>query len=332
MAKPWHDVRAGQRVDVYNEGLVVYLFDRSHEQPLGSRLHNGIPAAGIADKTLRGLLVAFELDQDDGIHACIIVGSALTKKELSAARWLPVQKSFLRLPTGQLLVHSANTLACSNPTHPPACVEVSPGDYRVALHRLDWSEMRNDGILGEDGEDDWEGPEFLIVLQPLEAGVVNRLPWLLPYPATGDAAWKGKYTCDGATFQGLACFDYWWEGPWINVDRAAEQKLALKTGSLLRVEVDGLCLDAIYVGDQLVPPISTEPSTLYKLKRWAAGIAGTRPEFCAAYRFAGPGAAEANEHKIKFDRVVSKQPFRIHDRWIPAKLTVLEVRIDMPAC
>jgi hypothetical protein len=30
--------------------------------------------------------------------------------------------------------------------------------------------------------------------------------------------------------------------------------------------------------------------------------------------------------------VVSKQPFRIHDRWIPAKLTVLEDRIDMPAC
>ncbi len=113
-------VRAGETVvKVSNFGLEVWLYDDANREAIrrsGAMNFMSGPTQGqesfaaqaqAFSAALRGgLLVGYSLWQDDELHVAVIVGNPLTKKEMSAARWLEPQRAFLRLPSGKLCVES----------------------------------------------------------------------------------------------------------------------------------------------------------------------------------------------------------------------------------
>src|SRR5262245_11626640 len=106
---------AARRVEVYNEGLCVYLHDEGHQPRLREMIASGKygqagagntfydnlsePEFGMAVAKKR-LALAYELQQDDEVAVEVAVGPPLTTKELAVARWLPPQRAKLDLPTG----------------------------------------------------------------------------------------------------------------------------------------------------------------------------------------------------------------------------------------
>src|SRR5215470_4764263 len=85
------------RVEVYNEGLCVYLHDAGHTQRLRTMLASGQYGAVSLDQNFfdnlcepafaaavatEGLAAAYELRQDDEVVAEVAVGQPLTEAEL----------------------------------------------------------------------------------------------------------------------------------------------------------------------------------------------------------------------------------------------------------
>ena len=188
----WLCIRPGaQRLDVYNEALLVYLFDEAHLQTLkdsGADFRQGFPEEeSDVDKNLRkltkaGLYVAYELLQDDGVTVEVVVGPALTRKELAVSRWLKPQKAFLKLPSGTLRVDSANTLPIheGDQEDESGIATVPPGDYILTLYRVDWNELQHDELISDDSP--WQGPQEVIVLTPIGDARPVRNKSMLRYP------------------------------------------------------------------------------------------------------------------------------------------------------
>lgn len=112
-------VREGSlKAEVYNEALCAYLCDESHEAEIGriiDAFEEEFPTEdsdGMADfRPLadRGLLLTYELYQDDSLLIHIAVGEPATTEEKKAVPMLKALRGFLSLPTGKLKIHSANT-------------------------------------------------------------------------------------------------------------------------------------------------------------------------------------------------------------------------------
>ena len=146
-------------VHVYNEGLVVFLYDEANEVRIRDTDPEIIWGAGtdaLEDLTTQELLAAGELliyglQGDGGVDLEVVVGSPLTEKELSGGQWYPPETGYLSLPSGRLCVHSYNTLPMGdNDDDPPdegAVVEVPAGIYRVTLYRKNWDEMESAGMV-----------------------------------------------------------------------------------------------------------------------------------------------------------------------------------------
>jgi hypothetical protein len=333
--RKWRGIRPGaKRLDVYNEGLLVYLFDQDNLPALtasGADFEGGFDdEESEVDPKLRllakeGLFLAYELDQDDEVAVEVVVGPPLTKKGLAVGRWHKPQRAFLRLPSGKLRVHTPNTLPIhEDPTDKPGRATVPPGDYVVTLYRLDWDELRNDRIVtdDEDGEEgqNWQGPQEVIVLTPkAEAKRVRGAKSYLRFPQKSAAIWKGKYKLRGTTFRGKAMFPSWWEDFFVNLDRPAAEALGLVPGASFRVEVADFVIDAVYAGE-------AEPADILDT-RWAKPLAGDRPEFGVAYR---PTDDQDSSHALQVFRVVGTRPFHIHQRWMPAAVTLLPERYEIP--
>ncbi len=337
MADPaWPGIRPGaQSVDVYNEGLLVYLLDEANLPVLeqsGADFQSGFAEdEADVDPQLKklakdGIYGAYELIQDDEVSVEIVVGPPLTKKELAVGRWHKPQKAFLRLPSGKLRVDTPNTLPIHDePTDPPGVVNVPPGDYVLTLYRLHWDDLRNDGLIcgGEDGEPQrlWHGPQEVIVLTPLaEAKPVRGIQSYLRFPQPDSAVWKGKYEIEGQTFRGLAMTQYWWDNIHVNLDCPAQAALGLQPGMSFRLELKGFVFDVIFYGD-------AEPVQTMRLE-WAKALANGRPEFGVAFRLIG---VPDGDHYITFPRVVSTKAFPTHERWLPATLTLSPERYELPA-
>lgn len=198
----WPGIRPGAvRQEVYNEALMVYLLDRKNLKPTmesdadfesGFSLDESEADPDLLALAKKGDFLSYELMQDDDIVVEIVVGAPLTAAELSSAKWLEPQQGFLRLPSGKLQIHSANTLPIDDddPEEKPGKFSAEPGDYVVTLYRLDWDAMEVAGLLVEVNyaEDDegrpWDGPQEIIVLTPAaEAGDVPTNQCYIPYPA-----------------------------------------------------------------------------------------------------------------------------------------------------
>src|SRR5262249_16122435 len=152
------------------------------------------------------------------------------------------QKAFLKLPSGQLQVHTPNTLPIhDDPTDPPGSATVPPGDYVVTLYRVHWDDLQNDGLTssGEDGTPQklWHGPQEGIALTPAaDAKPPRGIKSYLRFPQPDSAVWKGKYEIDSTAFRGLAMTQYWWDNLHVNVDRAAQAAIGLEPGMTFRLE------------------------------------------------------------------------------------------------
>ncbi|MCL5278990.1 MAG: hypothetical protein M1376_03675 [Planctomycetes bacterium] len=149
-------------VHIYNEGLVVFLYDEASEERIRDadpEIIWGASPEAFEDRATQELLASGELliyglHGDGGVDVEVVVGAPLLEKELSWGKWYPPETGYLSLPSGRLCVHSYNTLPMGdNDDDPPdegAIVQVPPGTYRVILYRKDWDRMEEAGTVSFD--------------------------------------------------------------------------------------------------------------------------------------------------------------------------------------
>jgi hypothetical protein len=252
-------VRDGaRRAAIYNDGLVVYLYDEMFQAELLSadaweRLSQGLSTEK-PDRSLKAFLssrkvVAYELYQDDSVVVDVCVGAPLTKDELKSRRgmkWHKAVTTLIDLPSGKLRIESGNScrIGGENPADEGATLEVPPGEYLLTLHRADWAEMVNEEprVAGE-----------TITLTPIdEATAPKKFSAALPYPQkTPKHSWIGKFRLDGERFDAQACFLDPWDFIDLNLDRAACEKLALGPGSVVDVTIAGRNFAFVLLSDAL---------------------------------------------------------------------------------
>jgi hypothetical protein len=250
-----------QRAELYNDGLVVYLYDLSFRESLKSdNAWDQVNAAFDAEKPDKALkqflnsqrLAAYELQQDDEVLADVVVGPPLTSAELKSrkgVKWFKAQTTLLKVPTGALRVECANSceIGPEEPTDPGATLKVPPGDYLLSLYRIDWAAMK---------EADSNPPKVVgetIVLTPLaDATPPKTYSALMRFPVKkSKTSWVGAYTIEGNTFKGQVFFADHWEFMTLNLDRDAFAKMGLGIGSVLDVEVLGRTFAVVYLGDAI---------------------------------------------------------------------------------
>ena len=170
-----------QRVEVYNEGLAVYLHDPSNAAAILAANPQSVLAMSDVepskDKALKkiveqGLLVTYYLRQDDPIVVEVSVGPPLDKAELKAIGKMGVSlmkpaQTVIGLPGGRLRIDTPNTFRLSEESRAyaeeyekihgkaPADsdlkafgleeesgeIAVPPGDYVLSLYRVDFEKM-----------------------------------------------------------------------------------------------------------------------------------------------------------------------------------------------
>ena len=184
-------IRAGATpVHIYNDGLTVFLYDESsadHIRAADPKILEYSGADAFEDGPTKsllssGALLLYGLHGDGGVDVEIVVGAPLEPSELAGGSWLPVERGFLRAPSGRVWVHSYNTLPMGDNEGEDMddegiAVDVPPGDYEVRLYRKDWDRMEQDGIDLDDAEaagiDVYDGGRIddVIVLTPTAAPI-----------------------------------------------------------------------------------------------------------------------------------------------------------------
>jgi hypothetical protein len=160
-------------VAVYNSGPTVFLYDDAHADEIRSAapsLLTGYYAAPEKDldKPLlslgeKGVLVVFELYQDDPLLAEVSIGPPLGTEEMQGLPWSRPQGAYLALPSGQLCIESMDSLRVGPipPSDPGGRLSVPAGDYLVSLQCLSHSYEQTEETL-------W--PEYFLSLQAMGAG------------------------------------------------------------------------------------------------------------------------------------------------------------------
>jgi hypothetical protein len=216
----------GQRVEVYNSGLEVWLYDEANRERIATAGPPDEGAGGMPPRfeqsTKKGLIVGYSMEGDGGVEPEIHVGEAFTDEELAVGRWLEPQTALLKLPSGVLCVESndASRVGPEEPGEKGAKVKVPPGDYRLTLLRADHEALDREGIT-------WKGANE----------IENRR----------DTSWVGKYTITGSKAEVLAWFSDSWDSFFVNLDSAACKKLGLAPGRHLRTHVPKAGLTMISV-------------------------------------------------------------------------------------
>ena len=266
-----------QRVEVYNEALVVYLHDPSHAEAIlklrpPSLFDHGDVEPG-KDKALKkvveqGLLVTYFLRQDDSIRVDVAIGPPLTKAEVKKLR-VPIMKptqTFISIPSGRLRIDTANTFRLSDEAQSyaeayqqehgqwPADdnlaafgledasgeISVPPGDYVLTLHRVDFDAMDDD-----DDDNEFDGPGEFITLTPIgELARPKRIPPVLEYGAgySRVAHLRASKIVNGV-FYGRVC-----GGSIVNMTWPHATKLGLRRGQRLRITHEDKPYDAVFLG------------------------------------------------------------------------------------
>jgi len=182
--------KSSKAAEIYNEGLVVFLYDKANgeiikkEDPTileayGEDDANDPKLAGLAKS---GILVVYELEQDDELSIEVATGAPLNEEELQTGRWHPMQRALINLPSGTLHIEGYNNLRLSpdyDPDeYPGAVIKVPPGDYVISLYTTDWEKLEEDGLWND--SQDWKGPGQVIVLTPAAEAepVSNQAPML----------------------------------------------------------------------------------------------------------------------------------------------------------
>jgi len=247
----------GVRVDVYNEGLRVMLYDESNLATVKSALaqseQEGFQSPTLLSLAQSGTLVLFELIQDDPIDAEVALGEPLTAAEMKPAEWLPVKTARIDLPTGKLRVDSFSSFPDGTNQEPGAVVDLPKGKYELMLHRIDLAAM------AEKEDDAYDDPEQVITLRPWPAGKKYR-----PQTAVlrcGDqrpAPWVNKYRIKGGVFNGQVIsnrFDQIHHRLYLNLDMAAFKQLNLQRGMRLELAAAGRTYTLLCQGE-MIPAVA----------------------------------------------------------------------------
>jgi len=158
-------------VEIYNEGLVVFLYDEANSttiietNPALLESFGGETDEALAELVKNGLLVAYELEQDDELAIEISIGPPLGPEELGQGRWHTPQRAPISIPSGKLCVEGYNNLRLSpdyDPSEDPGAVlDIPAGEYVLSLYRIDWEALAEAGFGGDIEE--WGGPWQVIV-------------------------------------------------------------------------------------------------------------------------------------------------------------------------
>lgn len=241
-------------VSLYNEGLVVYLYDYGSSEKLRDADAAEVVVGGdVENRTERlksiekeHLFVAYELQGDGCPEIEIVVGEPLTGKEKKGAQWRKLQKTQISLPSGKLRVETPNSLSIGpgEPQEPGATVDIPSGDYVLSLHRLNFDKM-------EDSDDEF--PTEVITLTPIDPGKapegnakrrVDSTPaWLGWDDIMGELArWERQWKVKDGVFTGLM------NGKLFSMPRTVWEKSGLRWGQRIRIEGDGFGWDAVCTG------------------------------------------------------------------------------------
>lgn len=155
----------------YNDGLVIFLYDDQSQAAIKAINPSILEGYGNSDinselfeVAKQGLLVAYELRQDDEMALEVSIGNPLSEQERKTVDvYSHVQRAYLNLPSGNLAIEGYGNLRLSpdfDPNEEPgALLDVPPGEYIVSIY----------SIVGRTDEEIKESikPNYLFVLTPL---------------------------------------------------------------------------------------------------------------------------------------------------------------------
>jgi hypothetical protein len=244
-------VRPGAtRVEVFNSGLEVWLYDDARLDDVRSKgLWRVLLDGGKTD----GALVGYCVEKDGPLKVDVVVGPALTSKELAVTQWLEPQHAWLRLPSGALVVETNDTARVDDEPslEVGALLAVPKGNYRVTLHRVDQEALAQQGVA-------WAGAREVVVLTP--SRTPNDAAGLLPFEKRVDVSFVGRLDVQGNHGRGLVWFENHWETFFANIDGAAAHKLGLAPGKWLRTTVPDVNLTVVAA---IVPSLDGAPRSKY---------------------------------------------------------------------
>ena len=315
--KPDSLLAGARRVEVFNSGLEVWLYDatfrdelkasQAFEEDAEDALFETALAAFVKD----GRIMAYQLMQDDSLDIALIVGKPPAAKAFAAARWLDPQQAFLRLPSGRLVIESndALTIRRSKPTDEGAEVSVPPGDYLATLHRIDWDALEADGI-------EWDGPSEVIVLTSgAKAKPVKGQPGILPWEPRGPGA--TRWTIDDGVYTGSALFFDDEMALCVALDAAGVTRLGLADRSIAMLSVPALSFECVLVCVRGDTSDYAYFARLEKLKPPAA-LAGREWAHCQLDNISEQGVFCLRQ------RSKTKVPKKQQNAWHPATLRRLD--------
>ena len=158
--------------EFYNDGPVIFLYDDQSQEAIKAVDPSILEGHGKSDVNAelfevveKGLLVAYELFQDDEIALEVSIGDPLSDQECAVLNpCLPVQRAYLNLPSGKLAIEGYSNLRLSpdfDPDEEPgALLDVPSGEYIVSLYSVD-------GYAQEENTEEVSKPNHLFVLTPV---------------------------------------------------------------------------------------------------------------------------------------------------------------------
>jgi hypothetical protein len=240
-----------RRFSLYNDGMVVFAYDLGSSERLKEQEASKVLLEDVEnrDKRLKeianeGLIVAYELMQDDSRDIEFAVGLPLTSAEKKNAKWHKVQKARLNVPSGKLRFESFNSLSIGSedPYDEGFTIDVPPGEYVLTLQRVNFEEMDYE-------TEETRVPMEFICLTPLgEEKPPKPEPFLSWSALVGERArWESQWKVKGDTFHGLMKTSSMKELVF-NFSPAAASKMGVRVGDVLKVEGQDVDIEAIYLG------------------------------------------------------------------------------------
>jgi hypothetical protein len=334
--------KGATRAELYNEGLLVYLYDEKNrptliEQNAHELLHAGF--GGDAKQKLAPLsnshvVVAYELRQDDSIRVDVTVGPPLTKDEMKpipGLKWCRQQKAVLSLPSGQLRIETPNSCRFARGEEPQeagASIPVPAGQYCLTLYRIDVDET--DDAVRERYFGEYKGPMEVVVLTPLPAAKRPRpASAILEYPVRKQKlTWVGNYTISGQGGECLINFWDYWELYKLNLDRAAASALKMEPGSVLEIRAAAGKFTLVYLeGIEFGLGHLGAYQTIFGNERMTPAISALPEVAFACFHKQEEASTEILCcMRIKTAQIVDK---RFHGKWRKAKMQLLPEKLEL---
>jgi hypothetical protein len=133
----------------YNDGLIIFLYDDQNQDAIKEINPSILEGYGSDDINAelfkvaeQGLLVAYELLQDDEVVIELSIGEPLSDLECQVFRpCLPVRRAYINLPSGKLAIEGYNNLRlspdCDPDEEPAELFSIPPGEYIVSIYSAD---------------------------------------------------------------------------------------------------------------------------------------------------------------------------------------------------